>query len=83
MNSAFYIGQCPLCREYGRLEINKNISNNEYLVMCDECSAEWKSPQEALKNINGYRESIKEGVVRNATLEEIKDIGWEKFIVNL
>ncbi len=82
MNKIFYIGQCPICRGYGRLEVDKDISNNEYLIMCDECFAEWNSPQEALKNINGHRENIKKGLVRSATWQEIMSMGWEIFIDN-
>lgn len=50
--------------------------------MCDECLAEWESPEDALQNINGRRGNIQEGKVVNATLDEIIKIGWDKFIVN-
>ena len=82
MEKKYYVGQCPICHEYGRLEICKNEYNNQYLVICDECLAEWKNPEDALKNINGHRESIKKGRVLNATFDEIKKIGWDRFIVN-
>jgi len=82
MEKIFYVGQCPICREYGRLEICKDADNNQYLVICDECLAEWNNPEDALKNINGHRESIKKGKVLSATLNEIKKIGWDKFIVD-
>lgn len=81
MEEIFYIGQCPVCCSYGRLEIDKDISNNEYLVMCEECLLEWKSPQDALKNIGGQRCSGK-GKVRSATFDEIKGLGWDKFVVD-
>ncbi len=80
MEGIFYVGQCPICCEYGRLEINKNITNNEYLIICEECLAEWKNPQDALKNINGRR-CLKKGKIRSATFNEIKSLGWDKFIV--
>lgn len=77
----FYVGQCPVCREYGRLEIDKDVANNEYLVICEECLAEWKNPQDALKNVNGRR-NFGNGEIRSATFNEIKDLGWDEFIVN-
>ncbi|MDE6434655.1 MAG: hypothetical protein K2L07_10570, partial [Lachnospiraceae bacterium] len=80
MEEIFYVGWCPICRKYGRLEINKDVTNNEYLIRCEECLAEWKTPQDALKNINGQRCS-KEREIRSATLNEIKSLGWDKFIV--
>lgn len=55
MEEIFYVGRCPICHEYGRLEIDKDVTNDEYLVICEECLVEWKSPQDALKNINGQR----------------------------
>lgn len=80
MEEKFYVGQCPICREYGRLEINKDITNNEYVIMCEECLAEWKNPQDALKNVNGQR-YLKRGEIRSATFSEIKSLGWDKFMV--
>lgn len=49
--------------------------------MCEECLAEWKNPQSALKNVNGKR-CFTKGKVRAATIEEIKALGWDKYIVN-
>lgn len=81
MGKIYYVGQCPICRKYGRLEIDKDITNNEYIVICEECLVEWKSPQDALGKENGQRR-IAKGEVRCATIEEIKCLGWDKFIVN-
>ncbi|MDO5539037.1 MAG: hypothetical protein Q4F83_03030 [Eubacteriales bacterium] len=74
MEEIFYVGQCPICREYGRLEIDKDVTNNEYLIICEECLVEWKNPQDALKNINGWRRFGK-GEIRSATFNEIKSLG--------
>ena len=81
MEEIFYVGECPICRGYGRLEIDKDVTNNEYLIICEECLAEWKNPQDALKNINGQR-CFKKGEIRSATFNEIKSLGWDKFIVD-
>lgn len=49
--------------------------------MCDECLAEWKNPEDALKNANGFRKSYIEVEAKTATIEEIKEMGWEKYIL--
>lgn len=84
MGKIYYAGNCPICCKYGRLEIDKDIANNEYIVICEECLAEWKSPQDALGNRNGQR-NFGTGKVRLrcATLDEIKALGWDKFIVDV
>ena len=82
MERIYYVGQCPICRVYGRLEIDKDVTNNEYMVICEECLAEWKNPQDALRNVNGQR-CFAKGKVRGATIEEIKALGWDEFIVKI
>lgn len=81
MEKIYYAGRCPICCKYGRLEIDKDITNDEYMVICEECLAEWKTPQDALRNVGGQRCCTK-GEVRSATYDEIKALGWDKFIIN-
>ena len=86
MSKIFYVGKCPVCWSYGRLEVDKDVTNNEYIVICEECLAEWKTPQDALRNANGQRRSFTGGEVRNvrnATYDEIKELGWDRFIVEI
>lgn len=80
MDKVFYAGRCPVCRSYGRLEFDKDVTNDECIIICEECFAEWKNPQDAIRNINGRRCTVKEKV-RRATFHEIKALGWDKFIV--
>ncbi|MDE6903368.1 hypothetical protein AALB52_25750 [Lachnospiraceae bacterium 38-14] len=82
MEKIYYVGQCPICCSYGRLEIDKDVTNSKYIVICEECLAEWKNPQDALENINGRR-CPANGEVRSATFDEIKNIGWDKFVTNI
>ena len=82
MGKIYYTVNCPVCCKYGRLEINKDITNNEYILICEECLAKWKSPQDALEHRNGQR-NFGTGKVRAATLDEIKALGWDKFIVDV
>jgi hypothetical protein len=84
MEKTFYIGPCPLCRDYGRLEIDWDVSANRCIVVCEECLAEWASPQEAEQNRGGRRCEGGSGLpsLRSATLREIKAAGWDKFIAD-
>lgn len=82
MGKVFYVGQCPICCGYGRLEIDKDISRDKLVVICEECLTEWETPQQALKNIGGQRRPVKEKV-RNATSDEIKIQGWDKFVLDI
>ncbi len=82
MDNSIYIGRCPICRGYGMLEIVINDANKTYSVMCDECFAEWKTPEYALDNRGGFRDSTPNVRVRAATIDEIKTQGWERFITN-
>ena len=80
--SKYYIGKCPICNEYGMLEIVVDIKNKGCSVLCDECSAEWKHPEDAIKNINGKRNFSSSQEVEDATYEDIKKAGWEKYITS-
>ena len=75
---SYYISNCPVC--CGMLEIVIQPASKICSILCDECSAEWDNPENALKNINGYRESFSGVAVRPATIEEVKRIGWESYI---
>ena len=75
-----YIGRCQICQEYGMLEIVVETNSQHYSVMCDECSTEWGTPEEAFNNINGFRGGVRRKV-RNATIQEIKKRKWDKYII--
>ena len=75
-----YVGTCKVCK-YGMLEIHYNFKSNSYLVMCDECLAEWENPENALSNKNGCRKTYTEAEARIAGVEEIIEIGWGKYII--
>ena len=82
MVNSFNIGECPICRGRGRLEILYDFKNNMCCIMCDECCAEWNTPEDALNNVNGFRKTYKEAEARNATREEIEEAGWAGYVVN-
>lgn len=81
MEKINYVGNCPICCGYGRLEMDKDIINDEYIVIYEECYAEWKTPQDAFNNVNGRR-CFGNEELRAATLDEIKALGWDGFITN-
>ena len=80
MDAMPYIGVCKACN-YGMLEVQYNLKSKVCSIMCDECLAEWNTPNDALKKVNGFRKSYTEVESRTATMEEIKEIGWEIFIL--
>jgi len=81
MENSIYIGNCPICREYGRLEVIIHVKTSDCSVMCEECLAEWNTPEDALKNVNGFRKSYQKAEARTATLEEVESAGWGKYII--
>lgn len=81
MDGNVYIGNCPICHGYGMLEVVIDPVHLTGAVMCDECCTEWKNPEEAYKNINGQRKAFSGVKYRDATIEEIRQLGWDKYIV--
>jgi hypothetical protein len=76
---SFFIGSCHIC--CGMLEVVVNINDYKCSIMCDECSAEWENPENALNKFKGFRTLTSEVEVRTATLDEIQKAKWEKYII--
>jgi hypothetical protein len=77
MNNNSYIGECVICRQ-GRLEILKEKETGKLFIYCEECEAEWETPQDALINQNGS--CFKYGLAESAPLKDIKKAGWFSYI---
>ena len=77
MSKEFHVGQCLVCQQ-GMLEIVKEKESGQIFVVCDECEAEWKNPEDALKKANGTRG--KYGAISGVTLSEIQNLHWDKYI---
>lgn len=45
MDNCYFIGNCPICRQ-GMQEILKERETSKLYICCDECEAEWHTPQE-------------------------------------
>ena len=71
---AYHVGDCT-CQ--GTLKITKNLSDGSFFIMCDDCMSVWRDPKKwyLMTAYNVYNINT-----RNTTLEEIKDLGWEKYI---
>jgi hypothetical protein len=83
MEQSYYVGECPVCKGYGRMEVIFNYANEDCSIMCDDCSLEFSSVVDYLKNKNGYRlyyEENEAAAARTATLEEIKDSEWYPYL---
>lgn len=74
------VDDCPVCGQ-GQILVVKNASSGDFFVMCDDCESEWDSPQAILEGKNAWERN--NFPVINATYEEIKNIGWDKYFRNL
>lgn len=79
MEHIYHIGECPVCRSYGRMEVLFDCSKSKCFVMCEECDLEFSSLKNYLK-MHGKRvyfnSNQKLPVIRPATLDEIADTEW-------
>jgi hypothetical protein len=72
---AYYVKTCKDCGQ-GQLVVTKNPIDNSFFIICDDCMSEWGDPETKNRLDNRYNLFG----MRNATLEEIKELGWEKYI---
>ena len=73
MMEDYLFGECPICRQ-GQLIAVKDTLTEQLLVMCDDCESQWRSPEEAQSYKNALPNEIRN--IKEASLEEIKAIGW-------
>jgi hypothetical protein len=73
----YWTGVCGDCGQ-GQLVIAKSEDQKHFFIICDDCEAEWKNPnmmrESRIPRYSDYKR------VKNATLEEIRELGWEKYI---
>ena len=73
------ISSCPICRQ-GMVEIVKECSTGILFLLCDECEAEWDSPEDI--GVYGKGSRQKYGRVTAPTECEISDRDWTEYILN-
>ena len=72
---AYYVGHgCDICG--GCAVITKSPQEGGFFIMCDDCMSEWSDPDTK----NRLPRNFDHIDLKNATLEEIQDLGWEKYI---
>lgn len=80
MEQVYHVGNCPLCRGYGRMEIIYNFPSGKCSVICEECELEFDTVSDYQNNKNGYRTlcSAWNGITRArpAFPDEIKNSEW-------
>lgn len=72
-------GTCHICGQ-GQLLAVKNPETQQLLVMCDDCGAQWRSPEEAQSYKNAIRIRDEVRCVEMATFEGVKAVGWIRYI---
>ena len=81
MEYTYHVGECPVCKNYGRMEVIYNFESNRCSVICDECLLEFDTYADFLECKNGYRKSYETAKARSATFEEIVTSEWYPYIV--
>lgn len=68
---------CPLCNQ-GELIVVQDLTVKDYLIMCDDCFRTWSDPD----SCNDTRNCLpdRDSRVRDATPEEIRELGWLRFL---
>ena len=67
---------CPIC-DQGWVEIMK-LTDNKFIVVCAECNVYWQSPIN-IKDLDKAKSC--DYCFCDPSDEEIKDIGWDKYIL--
>ena len=80
MTNNFHIGWCPFCNQ-GWVNIVKDTSSNNLILLCDECDTIWNSPDDFKLNNPITREF--EVKLEVPSISEIQKVGWDKLIISL
>ena len=80
MRKIYYAGSCPLCGNYGDMEIMCYPASGSLSVVCEECMLEFETPNDYARCINGYRHSGVKAQSRPASIDEIAATGWYVFV---
>lgn len=79
-NNNHHIAWCPFCNQ-GWVDIIKDSLTNKLFLLCNECDTLWADPID-LKSDNPLVSKI-EIKIEEPSLEEIKESGWNKFLISI
>lgn len=74
----YRIAWCPVCRA-GWVIVVRDTKTKMLFLYCKECESEWDEPLAIIEHAIPTRE--KYGLAEVANLEEIRQRGWHKFIL--
>lgn len=77
----YWVDSCRDCGGGGQLIIVKDPKSGEFFLMCDDCGQEWKNPfkwDNSNRLPSDWSSEVK--YIKNATWEEIKGLGWDKYV---
>lgn len=74
----YKVDSCPICLQ-GYVEIVKEQETGKLFVCCDECEAEWETPEDVKQKKQGTR--CKFGKVTEPTYDEICNMNWMEYIL--
>ena len=80
MKKVYYAGRCPICGNYGDMEVVYCITDGRCTVVCEECMIEFDTPDDYARARNGYRHSREKAQSRAATIDEIAATEWYIFV---
>lgn len=81
MTARYWYTNCPRCGDEGELLLSKKAATGEMCFQCAECSWACDDPSRVGDYLLGY-EGLDVGMVV-PTMQDIQDVGWQKFCVNL
>lgn len=67
---------CPVCNQ-GWVQLVKNNNDKIYLC-CSECETEWEAPEKIEIN-NGTQGKFGDSI--DMSMEEVVNIGWDKYLL--
>lgn len=85
MKQTYHIGECPVCRKYGRMELYYDLSSGKISAICEECELEFDSADDYTNAVGGHRDLCCNNtvpLVRPAALEEIRCSEWYPLVTD-
>lgn len=72
----YWIGSS--CNGGGVFVISKYIKSGHFVIICDDCESIWNHPD--ISDDDRWTKTREPGEIKNAILEEIQSLGFDKYI---